>query len=457
MVPTEPAGGRATDCDTTRWAMAARVLRRLLVTSFCAALLAAGGPVASLGAKKPTPIAGALDPNSTAGVAAMPAAARKAQVAPVEDPLRAALPPACRLLPSDLQQCAPEDRKITAAADDERPGAGPDDGKADIAPDDGKADAAPDDGKVGAPLPGTTAPAGKVRSRWSAAALATTIILAVMLMGSGGAAAFNWWRLSSQRKAIGAVESALASILGRSKFSVDQTPEVLKRITSQAEYLLGRIDQLEATNKQLANVRDHRKGKDEFRANLFDTTISIVRRVVDVLHDYPSSHSLMAQLNTSLSMEVNLVEAIKALERAAKATEGDSGLVQQLERGELDELLTIGPFLSAYFPSTPELGVVPAALAAVNQLVSFILAGDKVSIRIQRPLSVVEIGTPGTEPFDRRQIRLVASIRERAAREARTLGEGQLLVVDCTSPGWTAPGRATREPRSTIFDPASWT
>jgi hypothetical protein len=278
-----------------------------------------------------------------------------------------------------------------------------------------------------------------------------------LLVLAAGVALFNRWRLLRQRRIIGGIERELAEILKLDKFSIEQTPKVLSRITSLANQLADRVDELDAAGKQPPSMRGREQGHDQLRADLFDVAIAIVRRVVEVLRNYGSSNRLMMQLNASLSLEANLVEAVAALEKGASSAEGDSELVQQLERGELDELLTVGPLLSAYFPSNQELGIVPAALAAVNQLVTFILAQEKVTVKIQSPLSVVEIGTPGIEPFDRRQIRLVEPVRERAARQARTLGEGQLLVVDCTRPGWTAPGRAAREPRSTIFDPASWT
>jgi hypothetical protein len=296
-----------------------------------------------------------------------------------------------------------------------------------------------------------------VRRTWSPVAIDTLWIIFALLVLAAGVALFNRWRLLRQRKIIGGIERELAEILKLDKFSIEQTPKVLSRITSLANQLADRVDELDAAGKQPPGMRGREQNHDQLRADLFDVAIAIVRRVVEVLRNYGSSNRLMTQLNASLSLEANLVEAVAALEKGASSAEGGSELVQQLERGELDELLTVGPLLSAYFPSSQELGIVPAALAAVNQLVTFILAQEKVTIKIQSPLSVVEIGTPGIEPFDRRQIRLVEPVRERAARQARTLGDGQLLVVDCTRPGWTAPGRAAREPRSTIFDPASWT
>jgi hypothetical protein len=279
-------------------------------------------------------------------------------------------------------------------------------------------------------------------------------ILAALVVASIGFAFLIRRRFVQQRDSVREVEQAVSNILGRSRLELEQIPDVMQRITWQAGALLSRVDELETEAKKPV----HSANGNDFLASLFTTTIAIVEEVVGILRDHPSSSdTLLAELNLCLQLDTALNEAITTLGQAAASSSRSPEFVRQLERGELDELLTIGPLLNAYFPANAELGIVPAALAAVNRLVCFILATCEVTIRIQRPLSIVDVGTPGIEPFDRREVRRVEPIRERAAREARTLAEGKLLVVDCTRPGWSAPGKTSREPRSTIFDPASWT
>jgi hypothetical protein len=145
--------------------------------------------------------------------------------------------------------------------------------------------------------------------------------------------------------------------------------------------------------------------------------------------------------------------------QAGAATDFATKLLTGLERGQLDHALSTASLLDTYFADRPAFRHARVAYRALESLLLALLHNHGVQIIRPSILSVIsgpEI--PSGQSGDRRNVRNVQTIRQTAARVARSLEPSEFLIVDCPAPGWISSGPiGRRQPHIAIFEPASWT
>ena len=134
-------------------------------------------------------------------------------------------------------------------------------------------------------------------------------------------------------------------------------------------------------------------------------------------------------------------------------------LLDALERGRFDHVLTMPSFLDTYFLDRPRWAALHLAYSSTERLLTGLLQSNGVQL-VRRPLlSIVSAAEArGADVGDRRNVKKIPAVRQTAARVARDLDPGELLVVDCHAPGWQSSHKiGSKLPGFALFEPSTWT
>jgi hypothetical protein len=172
----------------------------------------------------------------------------------------------------------------------------------------------------------------------------------------------------------------------------------------------------------------------------------------------------------SLDPDFNLLDETLGLRVAVDSSRGDlvelgagpdlvKRILDGLERGRFDHLLTTASFLEAYFIEKPRWQGLYLAYRSVEALLVGLLQGKGVQIVRLPPLSIVTASEMRDAAVsERRNIKRILAVRHTAARVARDLDNNEFLVVDCHAPGWISTLHiGSRPPGFAVFDRSSWT
>jgi hypothetical protein len=185
----------------------------------------------------------------------------------------------------------------------------------------------------------------------------------------------------------------------------------------------------------------------------------------DCLTDTAKSAEDLANVDPDFALVGRTLDLVSGLRRSADALKGLSRgpsfaaqLARLLDQGDLDVPLTVSAILEKYFSERSSWREICISARAADALLVSLL--DRVGVRIVDVpiLSIIDSADArDMQLSDRRELRSIPAIQQKAARIARELHPNELLVVDCHRPGWISDQLGSRAPHLAIFDPASWT
>jgi hypothetical protein len=217
-----------------------------------------------------------------------------------------------------------------------------------------------------------------------------------------------------------------------------------------------RIKALELAKSQAQDKRVRvRQTPDQIRIAAALTCIDDAVRALDAAAPDPD----FSILNKVFALRAALESTRQDLASLAAGPDVVPGLLDRLERGRFDHVLTTPSFLQTYFLDKSRWQGLHLAYRSIETLLTGLLQSKGVAIVRIPILSVVnasEIRHFSVE--DRRNVRRIPAVRETAARAARDLDASEYLVVDCHAPGWvsTLP-IGNRPPSFALFERSSWT
>lgn len=185
-------------------------------------------------------------------------------------------------------------------------------------------------------------------------------------------------------------------------------------------------------------------------------TLAHVRDILSVLSDALAQGSLAPRaldLASRLGIESDLSATGRALDTLVEAGNSEA-IVDGLEAGALDHVLTTAELLAAYFPADGDLSQLTEGYGAAAALLRLDLAMRGRVVRLPRSLTTVSGHDVVIERFDRRELRRIPEIADIANRVGDRAGY-TAMVVDCIAPGWTGPG-GSRPATIVAWDRASW-
>jgi hypothetical protein len=250
-------------------------------------------------------------------------------------------------------------------------------------------------------------------------------------------------------------QRAIGEALGRPDLSI---ADAAKEINSINRLTSSNYEKNVALDKSLKEANERLKratlGGEERRAAAVTDCLNDAAKAAEALADDADFQAL--------GQALELVTGLRRCAEALSKLPGGSSVALQLgsllEKGELDTALTASAVLENYFAERPDWRDVRIALRAADALLVSLLQTVGIQVVDVPILSVVgRNDIRGAAVSDRRGLRSIPTIQQRAARIARDLAPSELLVVDCHRPGWISDKIGSRPPGLAIFDPASWT
>jgi hypothetical protein len=134
-------------------------------------------------------------------------------------------------------------------------------------------------------------------------------------------------------------------------------------------------------------------------------------------------------------------------------------LLDGLQRGHFDHILTTPSFLETYFAGRPRWHALTLGYRSAEALLLGLLQANGVEIVRMPLLSIIDASEArAAQVADRRNVKNIPAVRQTAARAARELEQSEFLVVDWHAPGWQSNHQiGSRAPAFALFEPASWT
>jgi hypothetical protein len=259
------------------------------------------------------------------------------------------------------------------------------------------------------------------------------------------------WRQARAR--LSRSEQSIAMALGKPGLKLRDVPAAIGRIE---DLMADLFNQNGTLRKALAEAKGQQKKEP-------GQGLKRMLAVADRLDEAAvAAEALKADADfQSFERALELTNGLRDCARILRSLPDDPALDQELrailERGTLDLALTTQGLLDVYFSDRPSWRRVRAMVRAADALLVAALEAHGIEIVQTGPLTVVSRSDlRDAAPADRRNLRYVQPIQQKAARIARNLGPTEFLVVDCHRPGWIF-GQVRRSPGLAIFDPASWT
>ncbi|NPV19284.1 hypothetical protein [Bradyrhizobium aeschynomenes] len=259
-----------------------------------------------------------------------------------------------------------------------------------------------------------------------------------------------------ERDALARARREIGEALKAPGIDLSEVPAELRAFEHQMNQLSAERFELEQKNGALERrLRQFDIGPDAKRA----------AAVSDCMLDVAAAAERLARLDPDFELVGRSMELTAGLQKAAEALKviGASRpfatqLGELLEQGDLDAALTASAIFEKYFAERTSWRELRVGLRAVDALVVALLDRAGVQVVDVPVLSIVDSGeVRGMELSDRRGLRAIPAIQQKAARIARELRHNEVLVVDCHKPGWMSDRLGSRAPQLAIFDPASWT
>lgn len=216
------------------------------------------------------------------------------------------------------------------------------------------------------------------------------------------------------------------------------------------------IKQLEVSNADLhVQLSSLQRSPEQIR---LEAAKACIGDAIQALATAPSDPDFFI-LDQTFELRAALEDTLQHLS-ALPAGEGFvPALLDALERGRLDHVLTMPSFLDTYFVDRPRWATLNLAYASIERLLTGLLQSTGVQLVRTPLLSVVSAAEArGGDVGDRRNVKKIPAVRQTAARVARDLDPSELLVVDCHAPGWQSNHRiGSKSPGLALFEPATWT
>jgi hypothetical protein len=299
------------------------------------------------------------------------------------------------------------------------------------------------------------------------AALLVIIVLLLLLTGLPVVATWYVTRRAFAKR-IDRVETAARNAFGKEALTLDHIVQEaqewdeqrLADLANENENLSRENRQYQEQNKtlaqQLAIVQNAQPkeadGPDARLANAGRTAIKEARACFDRLEADPDFKSLDGTLNVGDALGA----ADSLLEKVAKGDAGAAALTAALRAGELDTVLTLAGFLDVYYPTQDDWYAAGRAVTAIEALIRSILTHEQVEIYGVRPLSRLRSPREGAAPHDRRNIQEIERVRRAVTDQAPFVSGDDLLVIDCSAPGYIIAGIESTPPQLSLYNPVTW-
>jgi hypothetical protein len=309
---------------------------------------------------------------------------------------------------------------------------------------------------VAAQQPDVPPPAAPAWLAWFAApswALFATAAAAVAFAAAGVLSALliaEKKRGNVLRETIRSVQNEVREVTGWELSELEQIPGQLSQLRRDVETVLARVDASETNAPDKAQPRALQAGAQgavAAAAVFAESLLELVARA--------QTGSLVNRLDGELNLAANLQATLQALRQAAVKDDAARALADMLRAGELNHVMTTSPLLQAYFGDDDTAIGLRASYQACAALIELALAHAKMIVILVPPLTTVAHGQPvGFD--DQRGLRQIKEVHDRVMREARSVHDGDHLVVDCLTPGWRI-GTQLKQPRIVAFDRGAWT
>ncbi len=288
----------------------------------------------------------------------------------------------------------------------------------------------------------------------------TTYTLIALLLGIGiGAVACQFylsWRLR-------VVERGIAKALRLERITVAEVAnEILELQTDFVEEIKKRETEHSRQTKELSTrlaVLDSQRGSRPALGPDQTRSAAAIACVDDALNAMGAPDT--RTVDEAIGLHPALESTKTFLEELQKGPTTDfaAKLLTGLERGQLDHALSTASLLDTYFADRPAFRHARVAYRALESLLLALLHNHGVQVIRPSILSVISAADiPSGQSGDRRNVRNVQTIRQTAARVARSLEPSEFLIVDCPAPGWMSSGPiGRRQPHIAIFETSSWT
>jgi hypothetical protein len=253
-----------------------------------------------------------------------------------------------------------------------------------------------------------------------------------------GLLAWQHRTISPLRRASRAIEQVMGELTGET-IRIEDVPARLARVRADTEALLSKLD---AMDKPAAGDRDGP------RHVLIEAAIDLAEAAGKAARAIPDSPEFGAVTGAAVALEIDA--AIAALRTASHSGNPEKALTNALRTGQLNHLLTVAPLLDAYFRDDPLFDALRPYYRAAAGIVAGVLSEAGVILDMPPLLALVPRASREAECrfSDIRHLSTIQSVRDQVRSQARRLGEGELLIVDCMAPGWRFEGR--RQPPTLV-------
>jgi hypothetical protein len=301
------------------------------------------------------------------------------------------------------------------------------------------------------------------------APLTAVLTIAVLVLLFVGVSALTTRHLFARR--INRVEDEARKALRKDpedSLTLDDLPGELERFRKQVAGLTAenidlckqndrRKEQIDEQEQELAIARAALpKEPDGPEARLANAGRTAIREAL-ACFDRLGADRDFKSLDGTLNIRDALAAVDSLLEKVAKGTSADAAAVTAaLRAGELDTVLTLAGFLDVYFPMQDDWYAAGRAVTAVEALIRSMLARERVEVYAVRPLSRLRSHREGAEPYDRRNIHDIEPVRRAVTDQAPYVSGDDLLVIDCSAPGWIIAGGESSPPLLSLYNAATW-
>lgn len=279
---------------------------------------------------------------------------------------------------------------------------------------------------------------------WAIVAAFATLV--AVLAAAVAVLAIRWNR---RERGLRHIEGEVAEQLDQPGLRFEELPAAIAKLNADVSVVLEQIRSLEAEQSRCSEA------DIALPEALFELILATVKSIdADIARHVDSPE--VARLLDVLTPREHLQTVISRMSSEEDFPAPGDILFTWLSEGVLDDVLTTGSFLDCYFADRHELIGIRAGYALAAGAVRWLLADRGIQVVVIAPGSRVPVGTPDADSTDLRNVKQLAAVRDRARRMSRTLGERELLVVECRKPGWDSDRHGRRPPELNVYAPASW-
>lgn len=259
-----------------------------------------------------------------------------------------------------------------------------------------------------------------------------------------------------ERDKLAAAREEIAGALKMPHLSLSEVPAELKSLEAIMSGVLDENTALETKVKGLEErLQQTELGPEARRAAAAADCLSDAAKSAETL---VSADPDFGSIAGALDLVAGLRRSADALRSFLKEPSLGTQIGRLLEQGDFDSSLTASAILEKYFSERFGWREARVGVKAADALLVSLLESASIQIVDVPILSVLgRHDIRDVQVSDRRGLRSIPAIQQRAARIARDLQPNEMLVVDCHKPGWISDRVGSRSPHLAIFDPASWT